>query len=146
MKVILLQDVAKLGRRHEVVEVPAGRAQNMLIPRGMALAATPANVKRLESQKDKQAASAAADTDAFTAAVEKLGDTPVKVTVDANEQDHLYKALTSEEVAAALTAAGVEVNAASVHIGTPIKSLGEHQVSLVHGKTEAPVTVLVVKA
>ena len=49
MKVILLKDVAKIGRRHEVAEVPDGYALNMLIPKGLAKAGTPENIKKLTS-------------------------------------------------------------------------------------------------
>jgi len=133
MKVILSQDVAKLGRRYDVVTVPDGRAMNMLIPKGLATAATPANLKRIAAQHEKVATERAADETAFAAAVEKLDGESVTVTVDANKKGHLFEALKEDWVAEALSQKGIEVAASQVIIAEPIKALGDHEVSLSNG-------------
>lgn len=133
MKVILSQDVAKLGRRYDVVEVPNGRAMNMLIPNGLAQAATPANLKRIKTQSEKIAAERAAGAAAFAAAVEQLDGEAVAVQVDANKKGHLFEALKEEAVAEALSEKGVTVEATQVIIAEPIKELGDHEVSLSNG-------------
>ena len=133
MKVILSQDVAKLGRRYDVVDVPKGRAMNMLIPRGLASAATPANLKRITAQHEKVAADRVADETAFAAAVEKLDGEAITVMVEANDKGHLFEALKEGWIAEALSQKGIEVAASQVIIAEPIKALGDHEVSLSNG-------------
>lgn len=147
MKVILLQDVAKIGGRFETVEVPTGFAQNKLIPKGQALPATPANEKRVAAQKAKQAAKREATAGTFDAAVEALGTEPLVVaTSDANEQGHLYQALPAAAVVAAAAERGATLAQDQVVFPEPIKSLGEHEIRLVGGDEPATLTVSVVAA
>ncbi|MBP6881718.1 MAG: 50S ribosomal protein L9 [Candidatus Pacebacteria bacterium] len=145
MKVILLQDVAKIGKRFSVVNVPDGYAINQLIPKKLALPATPENLKRTLRHNQAIAANKEADSVRFDAAVAALTDKAVIVTADANEQGHLFKAVHETEIAAAATVAGLVIDAQMVKITTPIKSLGEHEVWLIGGKKEQPFTVTVVK-
>jgi len=134
MKVILMQDVAKLGRRYDVVDVPNGRALNMLIPQGLAKPADKANVANIKSQKDKIDTERAVTAENFAKAVEKLGDSKVTVEVSANKQGHLFEALKETAVAEALAGQGVEVEATQVLISEAIKEVGTHQVSLSNGE------------
>lgn len=145
MKVILLQDVAKLGKRSDVVEVPNGYATNQLIPKRMAEAATAANMKRIKKLQDEAAAIAAKDAERFKVAAEKLQAATISVAADANDQNHLFKAVSELDIVAAAEAAGIEVDAAMVVVGDPIKEVGEHEVSLVRGDDIATFTVAVVK-
>ena len=82
MKVILLQDVAKIGRRFEIVEVPNGLAQNKLIPQKLATEATDGNVKRVMARNEKLQAQSAADEEGFANAIEAASaiviDAPIK--------------------------------------------------------------------
>lgn len=144
MKVILTQDVAKLGRRYDTVDVPNGRALNMLIPKGLAMAATPENVKRIKSQSDKVAAERAESNAAFTKATEKLDGETVTVAVKANPKGHLFEALKEEAVAEALAEKGVTVESTQVIIAEPIKELGTHEVSLSNGDERISLTLEVV--
>jgi large subunit ribosomal protein L9 len=146
MQVILTQDVAKLGRRYDTVEVPNGRALNMLIPQGLAMAATPENKKRIKAQSDKVAAERAAAAEAFAAAVSKLDGESVTVTVEANPKGHLFAALKEEAIAEALQAKGVSVEAAQVIIAEPIKEIGTHEVQLHNGDDRLSLNLEVVAA
>lgn len=141
MKVILLQDVAKVGRRFDVVDVPHGYAMNKLIPQGFAKEATPEHIKQVNARAEKIAEDNAATEEAFQAAVEALGDTVITISADANENGHLFAALKPEQIAEALQAQGVNILASQVHISTPIKDVGEHAVSLISGENRAEVTV-----
>jgi large subunit ribosomal protein L9 len=146
MQVILKQDVAKLGRRYDVVEVPQGRALNMLIPQGLAMAATPENKKQLAAQSAKIAEERQAAAEAFAATVAKLDGESVTVTATANKQGHLFEALKEEAVAEALSAKGVTVEVQQVLIAEPIKEVGTHDVSLSNGDERISVTLEVVAA
>jgi len=133
MKVILLQDVAKLGRRYDVVEVANGRAMNMLIPQGKAQAATDANIKKIKQASEKVAAEREAADKAFAAAVEKLEGEAVTVAAKANEKGHLFEALKEEAIAAALATKGVAVEAMQVLLAEPIKEVGAYDIALSNG-------------
>lgn len=144
MKVILMQDVARLGRRFEIKEVPDGHALNMLIPKGMVMPATPENVKGIESQAAKVASEQAASGEAFSAALESLKDKTVSVTVEANEQGHMFEALKAESVVEALAADGVTIEASQVAIEGAIKEVGEHTITLVSGSITGKVVIALV--
>lgn len=145
MKVILLKDVAKIGQRTQVVEVPDGYAMNQLIPKGMAEAATPANMKRIErAQADADAAKAAGEA-RFEKALKALQATKVAVKAETNEQGHLFKAVSEKDIAEAATTAGVDVDEAMLVVGEPIKEVGDHTVSLMIGSRKEAFTIEVVK-
>ncbi len=146
MKVILLQDVAKIGRRFEEATVPDGYAMNMLIPRGLAELASPENLKKNAARNAKRTAEAGASTEQLQAAAEAFKATPLVLTVEANEQGHMFEAVKAETVAAAAVAAGQAVSAAQVVFAEPIKSVGEHTVALKSADTEVEITVNIVAA
>lgn len=143
MKVILLQDVAKIGRRYEIVETPDGYAMNMLIPKGMAKPATPENVKQLSTQTEKIAAEQANATEAFGRAIEALEGKTVAVPAELNEQGHMFAALKAEEIVSALEAEGVHVESTQILFGDAIKEQGEHTIHLVQGDKKVPLTISV---
>ncbi|MCA9354845.1 MAG: 50S ribosomal protein L9 [Candidatus Kaiserbacteria bacterium] len=145
MKVILLQDVAKIGRRSQIVEVPDGYALNQLIPKRMAEPATTANLKRIERQQAQVAQGVAAGSERFAKALEALSATTLQVAADANEQDHLFQAVHEKEIVAAAEAAGVSIDAAMITISTPIKELGQHTVGLATGAEKGTFTIEVIK-
>ncbi len=144
MKVILLRDVAKLGKKNTIAEVPDGYAQNKLIPSGMALPATPANLKRVERMKSEVATQQKQDTEAFTAALATLQTMPVVIKVDANAQGGLFKAIKPTDIAQAIVAMGVHGVPADAIVTDVIKASGEHTVSLVMGTLKGECVVHIV--
>ncbi len=147
MKVILQRDVARLGKRHTIVTVPDGYALNKLVPQGLALPATPEAIKRLETVKKEVTAHKTVVHETIMAsleAVKKAGG--VTVSAPSNAQGHLFKAVHESEIVAALKALGHHIDPASLRISEPIKSLGEHTVSVVVGGQPHPLTVIIVSA
>lgn len=144
MKVILLQDVAKTGRKMEVVEVPNGYALNQLIPKGLAKPAIPENLKKLKGDLDKAKAERAEIDSVFSEVAEALAEEKVTVSAEVNEQGHLFAALKSDAIAGALQEKNGKVTARMIEIREPIKEVGEHTVYLVNGEEKVPVTVEVV--
>jgi large subunit ribosomal protein L9 len=144
MKVILLRDVARLGKRFAVVEVPDGFALNKLIPQGMAQPATPENLKRVLARNKEVAAHQAADETSLREAVRQLGEMRATVTVEANAQGHLFKAVKVGDIIAAARALGVTLPESAIEIGTPIKSVGEHDVQIKQGAVKGVITITVV--
>ncbi len=145
MKVILLQDVAKIGRRFDVAEVPDGYALNQLIPKQMAEAATPANMKRIERRQAESTATKEAGQASFESAKAALLAEVVTVVVEANDKGHLFKAVHEADIAAAAKEAGVEVDVSMIKISSPIKEIGDHEIVLASGGDTAAFTIKVTK-
>lgn len=134
MKVILLRDVAKIGKRYSEVEVPTGFAQNKLIPAGDAMPATPQNRSKVARQASRVKDVKEQREGNFKEAVTKLGEVELVLLRDANEKEHLFEAVHAEEVVElAESSAGVTLKKEQVVFSEPIKSLGEHTVSLKEG-------------
>lgn len=134
MKVVLLQDVAKIGRKHAVVEVPAGYAQNQLIPRKLAKPATAENLKAaLKEAEHKQAAMAAGDAK-YEATRSALKDKKIVISApNKNQQGHLFASIKKGEVIEALQKAGIIADPEMVELPRPIKEVGEHTIELKYG-------------
>lgn len=141
MKVILLQDVAKIGRRFEEANVPDGYAMNMLIPKGMAQVATPENRKKVAAKKANQAAAQSAGDEAYQEAVTALTTEPLALVAEANEQGHLFKAIKPEEIVEAAKERGLTLVKEQIKIQTPIKSVGSHGVMLASHDANTVVTI-----
>ncbi len=133
MKVILLKDVAKIGRRHQIVEVPDGFALNKLIPRKEAEPATAANVKRIEERNKSIQAVSSGEAAHITKLEAETKDNPLEVPMEANEQGHLFQSVHYADLKAALSLRGLSVSENHVVLKTPIKSVGEHQIMLEAG-------------
>jgi len=128
MKLILREDVENLGKGGELVEVKAGYGRNFLLPRGLAVAANPKNVRELEHQR-KIAESKAAKLKASAEAVAKrLADTPVTLQRKVGEQEKLYGSVTAIDIVEALAARGLQLDRRTIDLADPIKTVGDHEV------------------
>lgn len=146
MKIILRSDVRDLGRIGDLVEVKDGYARNYLLPRSLAVAATPGNIKdyqkKIASAKEREARERAA---AIALADRIRGKRVTIIHRAAEGTTRLHGSVTSQEVATALgELIGETIDRRDIDIRHPIRSLGEYQVNvkLVRGLT-IPVKVLV---
>ncbi len=128
MKVILREDVENLGKGGEVVEVKPGYGRNFLLPRGLAVAATPKNVRELEHQRQIATAKAAKMKASAEAVAKRLAETPVVLKRKVGEQEKLYGSVTALDVAEALAARGLEIDRRSIDLAEPIKTTGDFEV------------------
>jgi len=146
MKVILLDDVAKVGRRGEVRDVSDGYARNFLIPKKLALSATAGNLKNLDHIQRQQEAKAdriRGDAEALRARIEAL---VYEERRQASEEGKLFGSVTSQDIADFLGAQGLKVERRRVHLEEPIKALGETTVSIrLHPEVIAQLRVSVVR-
>jgi len=133
MKVILLKDVAKIGRRSEVVSVPDGYALNKLIPQKMAQPATAENLKKVQARSEKIEADRVAADATFDEALEVLGERTITLEMEANENGHLFKAVSANDVLQALHDEGVSVTKEQIVLPRQIKEVGTHEVQIVSG-------------
>ncbi len=146
MKIILLDDVATLGRRGEVRDVSDGYARNYLLPYKLALHATPANLKNLDQIKARQEGQAAklkADAQAQAQAIEALHFTQTR---QASDEGRLFGSVGRADLAAFLGQRGVEVERRRIALDEPIKSLGEFSVPIrLHADVTAQLKVSVTR-
>lgn len=145
MEVILLNDQRHLGRRGEVVKVKPGYARNFLLPQGLALAATPANLKYFAEQRKKIDARHAKERDDAQAVANTLSGIKLTVAKRVGESQTLYGSVTSSEVAELLAEKGVTVDRRKIEMPAVIKSLGDHTVVIdLHHDVKAEITLTVV--
>lgn len=134
MKVILLKDVAKIGRRSDVVTVPDGFALNKLIPKNLAQAATPENLKRLKNLSSKVEHDRSLHEAEFKELLSLLKETPIEVSVEANAEGRMFQALKTEAILEAVHAqTGKTLGSEQLIMKTPVKTVGEHEIELVSG-------------
>jgi large subunit ribosomal protein L9 len=131
MKILLWQDVEKLGKRGEVVDVREGYARNFLFPRRLGSKPTPSMYKEFELEKRRVAKQEAVVVTESKAVADKLaGVTSVSIEVNTNEEGHLYGAVTPSMVADALKDQGLKVEAKAIEISEPIKQVGTYEVTV----------------
>lgn len=130
MQIILQEDVDKLGNRGQVLEVADGYARNYLLPRKLALLATPGNMKRLDRMRATFAKREATEQESAQKLAEVLAGVSVTLSRKAGESDQLFGSVTSADVADALEAQGVTIDRKKIQLDTPIKLVGEYQVPI----------------
>ncbi|GAB4454574.1 MAG: 50S ribosomal protein L9 [Armatimonadaceae bacterium] len=148
MKVILQQDVAKVGNEGDIVTVADGFARNYLIPRNLAVVATGGALKthqmrvaRLEKKAEELRAQAEKDASA-------LEDKTLKIAAHAGESDRLYGSITSQDIADAVQRdLGISVDKRKIYLTDPIKAIGRYSVPIkLHRDYSVTVNVEVEKA
>jgi len=145
MNVILMRDMRHTGRRGEVVDVKPGFARNYLFPKGLALEATPGNIKFFEQQRTKIDAHHAKERDEAAVIAAQMAEIKLEIAKRVGESETLYGSVTATEIADALAAKGAEVDRRRIDLEGGIKSLGEHSVRIhLHPEVVAEVIVKVV--
>jgi large subunit ribosomal protein L9 len=146
MKVILLDDVSKLGRRGEVREVADGYARNFLIPRKLALTATAGNLRNLQHIKTQQEAKADRIRGAADEVRQRIEALVLEERRQASEEGKLFGSVTAQDVVDFLGRNGVDVERRRVLLEEPIKTLGETEVPVrLHPEVTAQLKVNVVR-
>ncbi len=144
MRVILQENVEKLGHRGQVVDVAEGYARNYLLPRKLALPASPANLKRLDHMRATLAKHEATEKESAQKLAELVATVSVTLARKAGENDQLFGSVTSADIAEALAAQGYHVDKRKIQLDEPIKLIGEYQVSAkLHHEVSATFTVIV---
>lgn len=147
MNVILKSEIKGLGKAFEVVKVRDGYGRNWLLPQGLAVAATNANLRHLEVEKKRQVARDAKLKVGAEELAKKLGGTSVTVSVRVHEGDKLYGSVGPVEICEKLAESGIQIDKTAVLLDEPIKALGVFHVPVrLHADVEAKVKVWVVKA
>ena len=146
MKVILKEDIPRLGKMGESVQVAPGYGRNYLIPQGKAILATSKNLKALEHEQmliQRKADLVRKDAEGLAGKIEGLTLTLTRKVI---EDDKLYGSVSVSDISQALEEAGIEIERKLIKLNEPIKSLGEFQVPVrVHAEVTAELTVQVTK-
>ena len=146
MQVILKQDVDKIGRRGDIVDVSRGYVRNFLVPRNLAEVATPAKMEEAQremaeiAERDRRMAERAGEI------AETLNKSVITIEARTGEDERIFGSITPANIAQAIERArGLRIDRRRIRLEEPIRSLGTHQIPVqVHGDVEASVKVIVV--
>ena len=147
MEVILIQDLANLGFKNDIVKVRDGYGRNYLLPNKIAVIANESNRKQLAENLKQQAhkqAKLLADAQAVAA---KLEETVITLAVKANEDGKIFGTVTTAQISAALAAQEIAIDKKVITILEPIKNVGEHTAQArLHREVKADIRLNVVAA
>lgn len=127
MEVILSQDVEKLGRQGSIINVKDGFARNFLIPNGLAVPVTPANLKRLQQEKQVKEAQLEKIKQEAEEIKLKLEGLSLTMPVLVQDDDKMYASISIQDIAGALKEEGFDIDKNSILLENPIKSLGIYE-------------------
>ncbi|MGA8162636.1 MAG: 50S ribosomal protein L9 [Acidobacteriaceae bacterium] len=144
MEVILREDVSNLGHRGDVVKVADGYGRNFLLPKNLAMEATPANKAVIEQMKSAAVRRSAKEKTEAEQLVTQLNSVSLTFTRKVGESDHLFGSVTSVDVAQQLAAQGFNIDRRKVQLEEPLKSTGEFHVPVkLHREVTAHIAVTV---
>ncbi|HSC35510.1 MAG TPA: 50S ribosomal protein L9 [Thermodesulfobacteriota bacterium] len=146
MKVIFISDVETIGRQGEIKDVKDGLARNFLLPKKLAITATPGNIKIWEQKSAairKKEDKVKGEAEKFAS---KLDGVAIKIPVKVGEEEKIFGSVTSQSISDALGELGYEVSKKQIDLANPIKTLGTHDVSVkLHHDVSAVIKVEVVE-
>lgn len=146
MKIILLEDIATLGRRGEVRDVADGYARNYLLPQKLALTATAPNLKNLHSIKARQDSQAAKNLAQAQEQAQVIESLHLAVSRQASDEDRLFGSVGRNDIAAFLAQNRVDIERRRIGLDEPIKALGEFSVPIrLHPEVTAQLKVTVTR-
>lgn len=148
MKIILTQDVKKVGKKGDLLEVKDGYARNALFPKGLAVEANAVNLNQRKLEQNAEAKRKQQELDDAKALAEKLNDKEIKIPMKTGEGGKAFGSVTSKEIAEFIKKdLGLAVDKKKIQLKDPIKGLGGMKVTIkLHAQVTATVSVLVVPA
>lgn len=142
MKVIMISDEGEFGKKGEVREVKSGFARNFLIPRNIAIEATPGNLKTWEQQivsLKKREAKLKEDAKGLASRLEGF---VCAIAMKVGDEGRLFGSVTTQAISDALTSRGFDISKKDIDLASPIKTLGAHDVRLkLHSDVHATIRV-----
>ena len=146
MEVILKEDVAKLGSRGDVIKVAEGYGRNYLLPKKLAIEATPANRAVIEQMKAAAVRRVAREKGDAEKLAELLAGVSLSFTRKSGEHDQLFGSVTSADIARELEHKSFNVDRRKIHLDEPLKHVGEFTVPIrLHKDVTVPVKVVINK-
>lgn len=146
MKVILLQNVPKLGKKYEVKEVADGYAANYLIPNGLVKIADKKGLETAKEQREIAAAGAAEELERIGQIVQKMEGLEVEMAVRVGDKGQLFEKVNSQKIAGRLKEMGYEITKEQVELAQKIEETGEFDAKIIFDHNlEAPIKIVVVE-
>lgn len=148
MKIILLQDEKKLGKKGDVIEASEGYARNYILPKKIGVEATPKNLNDLKLQTANKERQAQEQLDAAKALAEKLETLQVVVKIKAGEGGRTFGSVSTKEIAAACKEQhNIELDKKKLQLAESLKNFGSYEVAVkIHPKVTGKLTVKVVES
>src|SRR5262252_6451222 len=146
MEVILKEDINKLGHRGDVVKVAEGYGRNYLIPKKLAIEATPGNKAVIEQMKAAAVRKSAKEKGSAEELGKQLDGVTVEFTRKSGEHDQLFGSVTSSDIAHALEAKGFAIDRRKIDLDAPLKAVGEFKVPVkLHREVTVNINAIVKK-
>lgn len=146
MKVILLQDVKKQGKKDQIIEVSDGYARNYLIKNGLAIAATATNQKTLNRELDKRKAQEEAFIEECKKIAKELKNVEIIIKVKTGEQDKVFGTVSTKQICEELKKKNFDIDKKKIILDHSLDSLGTHIVKIeLHKKVIADLKVTLKK-
>lgn len=148
MKIILLQDEKKLGKKGDIIEASEGYARNYILPKKIGVEATPKNMNDLKLQKANADKVAQENLDAAKALAAELETKQVIVKIKAGEGGRAFGSVSTKEIAAACKEQhGIEIDKKKIQLPESLKNFGSYEVAIkLHPQVTGKLTVKVVEA
>lgn len=148
MKIILLQDDKKLGKKGDIIEASEGFSRNYILPKKIGLEATSKNLNDLKLQKANQEKLALEQLNAAKALAAELEEKPVTVKIKAGEGGRAFGSVSSKEIAAAFQEQhGIAIDKKKIQLAESLKTFGSFQVDIkLHPQVTGKLTVRVTEA
>ncbi len=132
MKVILLKDIAKIGKKFDIKEFPNGYASH-LIRSGVAELATDKKVENIKKRREAGDAMQANQKSELESAISKVANEGINITAKANNKGSLFEGITTVKLQEAIADSIVELPISAIVLPEPIKEVGEHEIELRNG-------------
>lgn len=148
MKIILLQDEKKLGKKGQIIEASEGYARNYILPKKIGVEATPRNMNDLKLQKANEEKIAQESLDAAKALASELETKQVIVKIKAGEGGRAFGSVSTKEIAAAcMEQHNIEIDKKKIQLAESLKNFGSYEVAIkLHPQVTGKLTVKVVEA
>ena len=144
MKIILLQDIDKLGKKHEIKEVKNGYARNFLIPKGLVKAVTKGTLKWLGEQKNIEETKAIEELKKIQEIASKLNSLEITIPVKIGEDSQFFESINNQKIVEKLKEIGFDIKKTQIQLEKPVKELGEFPVKVIlEHNLEAEITLII---
>ena len=146
MKIILKEDIKKLGKMGQIVDVADGYARNYLVPKGFAVEASTKNIRSLEHEKKIIQEKARKHKDSAQDLASRISAMTLTIKAKAGEEEKLFGSVTTMDIAEALLTRGVEIEKKKIVLEEPIKRLGSYSVQIkLHPDVSVPLNIQVIQ-
>jgi large subunit ribosomal protein L9 len=146
MKIILKEDIKKIGKMGQIVDVANGYARNYLVPKGLAVEASTKNIRSLEHEKKIIQEKAKKLKDSAQDIASRISSMTLTIKAKAGEEEKLFGSVTTMDIAEALLNEGLDIDKKKISLEEPIKRLGSYSVQIkLHSDVSVPLNIQIIQ-